>query len=50
VGAPILSPEGTAIAALSVTAPVHNWKVEQLSTIVREAATIVSGALHGSLD
>jgi DNA-binding IclR family transcriptional regulator len=49
VGAPILSPEGTAIAALSVTAPVHNWKVEQLSTIVREAATVVSGALHGSL-
>ena len=48
VGAPILGPEGTAIAALAVTAPVHNWKVEQLSPIVREAATAVSAALQSS--
>jgi DNA-binding IclR family transcriptional regulator len=47
VGAPVLSPEGTAIAALSVTAPVHNWRVEQLTTIVRDAAISVGKALRG---
>jgi DNA-binding IclR family transcriptional regulator len=48
VGAPVLRPAGTAIAALSVTAPAHNSHLDRLAKLVREAAARVESALQSS--
>jgi DNA-binding IclR family transcriptional regulator len=49
VGAPVLSSEKLAIAAISVTAPLHNTSIEQLTNAVKDAAAGIEAALRSAL-
>lgn len=48
VGAPVLSSEKGAIAAVSVTSPLHGTTVEQLADLVKEAAAGIATTLRAA--